>query len=728
MNRRGQLLLEILIAIAVGAVVLSLGAGLIYVSLNGAIVSVERNVALGIADFMIESIRTAAYENWNTIDAPPLDSTGDFGGAKGSGIKYYPQRIYDNGYASIILDESATASSDRWDTTDTINATSSIGNVTFLALDDGSAWVSRAPSSYESDGDILETRHNWEIIRNPGGSLNFVTVLEEHDDANPSNNTYYGLFVGDGEIAQLWNDSNRTMTSLDVDAVLTPNLRSAAGYDDGVIVAGGGSGATTKIWETTDIFASTPVFTAWASSELLSGTVNSATPNGIAPSSTIWVVGSSGLVARISSTLVVDDCTDDLANVNFNSVSASTSTNVWVVGDSGNVWQNKSSTGCSVNSNNWVDRSATSPTDKWGSNTNILSVRASSTGSAIIAGDNGEVWAYDGSSWTQICGNGYNDDEDHANFRDCDETYTNTVRWGTANMRVSESYSSQIWIVGSGGKVFKQSSQRVEIRTGEGTVDDYAYYFYIANICRDDPDVGDPDLINGFITGFTDSDGADETCVESTGTYDPTTLSIAAEVTWPRGGVSKIDYITRWPGFACTFVAVPTAETTSTTRACPRVAINDILFDTSSSSFKLLPLIGNAILTSPVIDLMGLRQNDAADNGVFLHSFLWEGTEPSGSSVRFIFATSDCTNGATNPPTCNSGSWTNYDGGETSCASGDFISNYKDINSGTVSAVTGCSNQFGTKRYLRIQMNLTRTDPILGTSPEVTEFKLYFLP
>lgn len=43
-------------------------------------------------------------------------------------------------------------------------------------------------------------------------------------------------------------------------------------------------------------------------------------------------------------------------------------------------------------------------------------------------------------------------------------------------------------------------------------------------------------------------------------------------------------------------------------------------------------------------------------NGVAPNAILWQGTQPTGTSVQFQFASSNCSNGATNP-TCDTGTW-----------------------------------------------------------------------
>lgn len=58
----------------------------------------------------------------------------------------------------------------------------------------------------------------------------------------------------------------------------------------------------------------------------------------------------------------------------------------------------------------------------------------------------------------------------------------------------------------------------------------------------------------------------------------------------------------------------------------------------------------SADLTSSVFDT-------GVSAGVTLNSIMWQGNKPSGTNVKFQIASSNCSNGATNPPTCSTGSW-----------------------------------------------------------------------
>ena len=46
--------------------------------------------------------------------------------------------------------------------------------------------------------------------------------------------------------------------------------------------------------------------------------------------------------------------------------------------------------------------------------------------------------------------------------------------------------------------------------------------------------------------------------------------------------------------------------------------------------------------------------------GAILNSIIWQGDQPSGTQVKFQIATSNCSNGASDPPTCSTGTWNYY--------------------------------------------------------------------
>ena len=66
-GQKGALLLELLVVIALLAVILSVGAQAVYVSLRSGKVSGERDVAVGLASETLEAVRSTAEEKWQNI-------------------------------------------------------------------------------------------------------------------------------------------------------------------------------------------------------------------------------------------------------------------------------------------------------------------------------------------------------------------------------------------------------------------------------------------------------------------------------------------------------------------------------------------------------------------------------------------------------------------------------------------------------------------------------------
>lgn len=84
-KKSGQLLLEILVAIAAAAIVFTLGAQLVYVSLQSSRSAGEKNTALGLAEETFEAVRSAATEKWQNL----------FNLTKGT-TNYFPQKSAGN--------------------------------------------------------------------------------------------------------------------------------------------------------------------------------------------------------------------------------------------------------------------------------------------------------------------------------------------------------------------------------------------------------------------------------------------------------------------------------------------------------------------------------------------------------------------------------------------------------------------------------------------------------
>lgn len=95
---KGQILSELLIAIAIGTFLAAIGAQLVAVSLNASKSSEERSQGVGLAQEGMESARAilrgndATSQGWNRIYFPP-DGTGNASSSKGNANPYYPQIV-----------------------------------------------------------------------------------------------------------------------------------------------------------------------------------------------------------------------------------------------------------------------------------------------------------------------------------------------------------------------------------------------------------------------------------------------------------------------------------------------------------------------------------------------------------------------------------------------------------------------------------------------------------
>lgn len=133
-----------------------------------------------------------------------------------------------------------------------------------------------------------------------------------------------------------------------------------------------------------------------------------------------------------------------------------------------------------------------------------------------------------------------------------------------------------------------------------------------------------------------------------------------------------------------------------------------------------LPITGS--LDSAVFDTFN---GGGALQGPAYNSIMWKGTEGTGK-VRFQFATSDCSNGKTDPPTCSSGGWTFYgsgDSGVTCNASSWYDTNTSGFGGGPDKPVElACSPaQHNNQRYFRYRIQVcSNSDANCSTSGTVS--------
>src|SRR3989344_4516548 len=115
-------------------------------------------------------------------------------------------------------------------------------------------------------------------------------------------------------------------------------------------------------------------------------------------------------------------------------------------------------------------------------------------------------------------------------------------------------------------------------------------------------------------------------------------------------------------------------------------------------------------------------------NGVKINAILWQGTLGGGSPnyVRFQIASSNCTNGASNAPTCSSGGWgIPVEGDGAFIGSDGTASTYYSPSDANVSYVIP-TDQHNNKRYFRYKVELYRNAAL--SSPEVEDVVINWSP
>lgn len=102
--------------------------------------------------------------------------------------------------------------------------------------------------------------------------------------------------------------------------------------------------------------------------------------------------------------------------------------------------------------------------------------------------------------------------------------------------------------------------------------------------------------------------------------------------------------------------------------------------------------------------------------GVAYNTLVWKGTEPTNTNVKIQLATSNCSNGATNAPTCNSGAWgaTGSDYLGSDCTNASFYT--PDANT---AIEIKCYSNHNNKRYFKYKVILETTDT--AVTPQVDD-------
>ncbi len=200
------------------------------------------------------------------------------------------------------------------------------------------------------------------------------------------------------------------------------------------------------------------------------------------------------------------------------------------------------------------------------------------------------------------------------------------------------------YYLATGGNPFTLANGSEQLTIGSIV---FTRYFTVENVNRDNCG-----------TGSTVTTGTD--CSQPGGTIseDPSTQKITVRVTWPQavggnGDIKIIGYVTHYVNQTNTFTDWSGAATEGAVMQ-PNNSYS------SKSGLDTTTVTGSITGTVTTGSLISSTYDTGFTKGANYNSLMWKGALGTGgvNSVYFQFAASNCSNGATNDPTCNTGAWT----------------------------------------------------------------------
>ena len=149
-------------------------------------------------------------------------------------------------------------------------------------------------------------------------------------------------------------------------------------------------------------------------------------------------------------------------------------------------------------------------------------------------------------------------------------------------------------------------------------------------------------------------------------------------------------------------------------------------FDTSSNinHASTTGQITMTTATTTPAELVSSILDAGVSDGAGFNSLLWQGAFNTGGSVKFQIAFSNCSNGASNYPTCNTGTWTYYgctNCDPTSCSTSNYYQPNPNVSCRFPTTGTASPQNY---RYIRYKVSLSTT----GTSPTVYDIIINWSP
>lgn len=178
--------------------------------------------------------------------------------------------------------------------------------------------------------------------------------------------------------------------------------------------------------------------------------------------------------------------------------------------------------------------------------------------------------------------------------------------------------------------------------------DGYTKYFYVNNVSRDiasDPTASTHDLETTYVANHD----------------DPNTKKIVNVTRYLLGTPGRVNTQEQYLARAANINSLVQTDWSDNSGVTgPEIDFGNNYYSTSNltlstaGQMSLTSTASNGTLASTIIDTQSI-------NGSGYFNLLWQGDALcSGCSVKFQIAASNCSNGASNYPTCNTGTWTYY--------------------------------------------------------------------
>lgn len=160
------------------------------------------------------------------------------------------------------------------------------------------------------------------------------------------------------------------------------------------------------------------------------------------------------------------------------------------------------------------------------------------------------------------------------------------------------------------------------------------------------------------------------------------------------------------------YVLLATSLATDGATYCFRVSDNGSVTNMGYSESKYAKaVIASGLPATGMLDSAVFETTATAGHGPAYNSIMWKGSQNSSlGKVQFQLATSDCSNGKTNPPTCNdSGVWTFYGSDGTTCNTTNYYST--NATQFDTPVELSCSPTYhNNQRYFRYRVRLCSSD------------------